>query len=123
MSSFHIFIDFNEIYDNEYDLGEFVFGLMILTIQDKTRMKIVHQHLCILNENTPAGFTSALLLLDSSHFTSHCYSNKGTMSCDLFTCGTDLLTLETAMQFFIDKINEKYPKAILNNYKINVRNL
>jgi S-adenosylmethionine/arginine decarboxylase-like enzyme len=122
MSSCHIFIDFQELYGDEYEIGEFIFGLMISTILNKTCMKIVHQHLCILNEDTPEGFTS-VLLLDSSHFTSHCYSKKGTMSCDLFTCNTDLSVLKEAIEYFINSIKEKYPKSILNNYKINFRNL
>jgi S-adenosylmethionine/arginine decarboxylase-like enzyme len=122
MSSCHIFIDFLEIYGNEYELGEFIFGLMVSTILNKTCMKIVHQHLCILNENTPPGFTS-VLLLDSSHFTSHCYSKRGSLSCDLFTCNTDLSVLKEAVTFFIDEIQLKYPRCRLVNYKINFRHL
>lgn len=122
MSSCHIFIDFKEIYDDENVLGEFIFQLMIETILNKTHMKIVHKHLCILNDNTPPGFTSCLLL-DSSHFTSHCYSKKGTLSCDLFTCNTDLPVLENAVLYFIAEICKKYPKTITSNYKINFRDL
>lgn len=122
-TSCHIFIDYRDIYDDdENELGEFVFGLMISTILNKTCMKIVHQHLCILNVDTPPGFTS-VLLLDSSHFTSHCYSKKGTLSCDLFTCNTDLSVLEKAIQYFINGIEDKYPRATLCNYKINFRHL
>jgi S-adenosylmethionine decarboxylase len=122
MLSCHIFIDFVEIYDNEYEIGEFVFGLMVSAILSKTCMKIVHQHLSILNDDTPAGFTS-VLLLDSSHFTAHCYSQKGTLSCDLFTCNTDLSVLKEAIGFFIDEIKLKYPRCRLTNYKINFRHL
>jgi S-adenosylmethionine/arginine decarboxylase-like enzyme len=121
-TSCHIFIDYRDIYDDENELGEFIFGLMVSTILNKTCMKIVHQHLCILNVDTPPGFTS-VLLLDTSHFTSHCYSKKGTLSCDLFTCNTDLSVLEKAIQFFINSIEEKYPRATLCNYKINFRHL
>ena len=122
MSSVHIFIDFCWIYGDEYLIAEFIFGLMLSTILNKTCMKIVHQHLCVLNDDTPEGFTS-VLLLDSSHFTSHAYTKKGTMSCDLFTCNTDLSVLKDAMEYFIDGIKNKYPKSVLNNYKINFRNL
>lgn len=121
-TSCHIFIDFTGIYGDEYEIGEFIFGLMISTILNKTCMKIVHQHLCILNEGTPAGFTSCLLL-DTSHFTAHSYTQKGTLSCDLFTCGTDISVLENAVLYFLDEIRNKYPRAQSSNYKINFRYL
>lgn len=121
-TSCHIFLDYQDIYDDEYSLGKFIFHLMVSTILEKTCMRIVHQHLCILNEDTPPGFTS-VLLLDSSHFTSHCYSKKGTLSCDLFTCNTDLSVLEDAIKYFTDQIQKKYKKATVINYKINFRHL
>ena len=70
----HILADYTGIYGNEEDIGNFIFDLMIRTI-DRTSMKIVHKHLSILQDDTPPGFTS-VLLLDSSHFSSHCYSDK-----------------------------------------------
>ena len=122
MSSCHVFIDIRNIFGDEFELGKFIFELMIKTILDKTCMKIVHQHLCVLNIDTPPGFTS-VLLLDSSHFTSHSYSKKGTLSCDLFTCGTDRSVLIDAMDFFIENIKQKYPFCEVMNYKINFRHL
>lgn len=120
MSSCHVFIDIKDIYDDEYRLGKFIYELMIKTILEKTCLKIVHQKLVILNVATPPGFTS-VLLLDSSHFTSHCYSRKGTLSCDLFTCGTDLQVLKEAMTYFMDEIKDEYPFSNIVNYKINFR--
>lgn len=120
MSSCHVFIDINNIYGDEYRLGKFIYELMIKTILEKTCLKIVHQQLVILNVETPPGFTS-VLLLDSSHFTSHCYSRKGTLSCDLFTCGTDLSVLKEAIEYFTDEIKKDYPFSNVINYKINFR--
>jgi hypothetical protein len=47
----HIFVDFIGIKGNEIEIGEFVFNLMIDSININTTMKIVHKHLEILNIN------------------------------------------------------------------------
>ena len=36
---------------------------------------------------SPPGF-AAVVLLDESHVTAHCYSEKGWLAIDCFTCGT-----------------------------------
>ena len=105
----HIFVDFIGIKGNEIDIGNFVFNLMIESIVNNTSMKIVHKHLEILNGVSPCGFTS-VLLLDESHFTSHCYSEEGLIAIDLFTCGkTDTTKVIT---YFIDKLKEKYSDVV-----------
>jgi S-adenosylmethionine decarboxylase len=111
----HIFVDFMGIKDNEKELGEFVFELMIKSVVNNSNMKIVHKHLEILNGDTPPGFTS-VLLLDESHFTSHCYSEEGLLAIDLFTCGkTDTAKV---IDYFTEKIIGKYPNIICT-YKKN----
>ena len=105
----HIFADFIGIKGDEKDIGNFVFNLMIESIENNTTMKIVHKQLCILNGDTPPGFTS-VLLLDESHFTSHCYSDQGLLAIDLFTCGKTDTT--KVIEYFIDKIKEKYPNVV-----------
>ena len=111
----HIFVDFIGIKGNEIEIGEFVFNLMINSININTTMKIVHKHLEILNIDTPAGFTS-VLLLDESHFTSHCYSGEGLLAIDLFTCGkTDT---SKVIDYFTIKLIEKY-ENVLCVYKKN----
>ena len=64
----HILVDYVGLYGDEKELGEFIFNLMIQCIEN-TKMKIVHKHLVILNGDTPAGFTSVLLLdeIEKSH--------------------------------------------------------
>ena len=78
---------------------------------NKTTMKIVHDKLVILGvneeENTPPGFTSALLLLDSSHCTSHCYSTYGWLSIDVFTCGPTNPVI--IMDDIINQMKKHYP--------------
>ena len=95
----HILVDYTGFKGDEYELGNFVFNIMIDAVE-KTEMKIVHKKLVILNSDTPPGFTS-ILLLDESHFSSHCYSDEGLLALDIFTCGA------TDTQKIIDYVNIK----------------
>ena len=105
----HVLADFIGINGDEYEIGNFVFDLMIKAIE-KTTMKIVHKHLEILNKDTPPGFTS-VLLLDSSHFASHCYSELELLSLDIFTCSSDNNTTNVmeVMEFVRDELLKKFP--------------
>lgn len=48
----------------------------------------VHHKLVVLGERgeSPPGFTAAVLV-DESHVTAHCYSTRGWLAVDVFTCG------------------------------------
>jgi S-adenosylmethionine decarboxylase len=111
----HIFADFINFKGNEHSLGLIVYKLMMKAI-NRTNMKIVHRHLEILNENTPPGFT-AVLLLDESHFTAHCYSEEGLLAVDIFTCGeTDT---KTVMNYFQQELLSTFPEiecVLLENH-------
>lgn len=112
----HIFADFINFKGNEHLLGIFIYRLMIKAI-NRTRMKIVHRHLEILNEDTPPGFTS-VLLLDESHFTSHSYSEEGLLAVDIFTCGNT--NTQEIMDFFIEELLKGFPEVkcvTLENHK------
>lgn len=101
----HVLADFKGIYGDENKIGTVVFELMIRAIK-RTSMKIVHKHLEILNKDTPPGFTS-FLLLDSSHFSVHSYTEEGLMSSDIYTCGpTD--TFEV-MEYFKNELAKEFP--------------
>ncbi len=111
----HTFADYRGLIGNEFEIATFVFELMRRTIHTRTSMKIVHDNLCILNENTPPGFT-AILQLDESHFsalgnfTSHAYTSsadKGLLCVDLFSCGST--NTEATVQFFEAELKRKYP--------------
>ena len=112
----HVFADFVGFKGDEYYLGKYIFELMIKAIE-RTDMKIMHRHLEILNDNTPAGFTS-VLLLDSSHFTSHCYSVDGILAMDLFTCGPT--NTYEVMEFVKTELIKEFPDikcTYLENHK------
>ena len=103
----HILVDYNGIAGDENEIGKFIFDLMIETIE-QTTMKIVHKQLSILNVDTPPGFT-AILLLDSSHFSCHSYSDTGLLAIDLFTCGPT--NTFTTIEYFTKRLFEKFPNA------------
>ena len=84
----HIFADFiwnNDLSITDDVLAETIFKIMENAI-NQTNMTIVHKKLCILGDTSPPGFT-AILLLDESHCSAHCYSDRGWLAIDAFTCG------------------------------------
>jgi S-adenosylmethionine decarboxylase len=101
----HIFADYSGIYGDEVEVGNFIFETMIKAIET-TNMKIVHKKLCILNGDTPPGFTS-ILLLDESHFSVHSYTELGLLCADIFTCG-GTNTMEI-MKYFNEEMSVKFP--------------
>ena len=53
----------------------------IVTVDDKGRRKVFD------GDESPPGF-AAIVLIDESHVTAHCYSEKGWLAIDAFTCGS-----------------------------------
>ena len=49
----------------------------------------VHSKMVVLGDHadSPPGFTSCVLI-DESHVTAHCYSDRGWLAIDVFTCGS-----------------------------------
>lgn len=101
----HVLIDFINCVGHEELLGDFIFKLMIESIEN-TNMKIVHRKLQILNKDTPAGFT-AVLLLDESHFTAHAYTDLGLLAIDIFTCGET--EINDVVNYFYLKLKKFVP--------------
>jgi S-adenosylmethionine decarboxylase len=105
----HVFVDFiwniNSENIDHVELANTIFQIMENSIL-RTNMKIVHKKLCILDIDTPPGFTS-ILLLDESHYSAHCYSDRGWLAMDIFTCGkTDP---EPIMNYSETEIKKRYP--------------
>ena len=82
----HIFLDYTGFFPDTENLGGKILSLMEKIIDNSTANR-VHSHVEIFDGKTsPPGF-AAVVLLDESHFTAHCYSEKGWLSIDCFTCG------------------------------------
>jgi len=109
----HVFADFiwdvNSHAINDKILADIIFQIMENSIQN-TKMIIVHKKMCILGENgSPPGFCS-VILIDESHISAHCYSDRGWLAIDCFTCGgTDPVPI---MKYIQNEIKIIYPSLI-----------
>tara|TARA_B100001079_G_scaffold251259_1_gene243437 strand:+ start:403 stop:738 length:336 start_codon:yes stop_codon:yes gene_type:complete len=63
---------------------------MLSILQDAVNscgIRAVHSHVEIFDgESSPPGF-AAVVLIDESHVSAHCYSDRGWLAIDAFTCG------------------------------------
>ena len=115
----HVLCDFifnPEDIDNDTSLAYNVMFLMETAIH-QTNMRVVHSCLKILGDtpSSEAGFTS-VLLLDESHITSHCYSKRGLLAFDIFTCGDT--SPQMVMDYIVKRMSEMYPsfECIYNEF-------
>lgn len=82
----HIFLDCTEFYPTSSFDGNDMLELMQKAV-DKSDAKEVHAHVELFDGSTsPPGF-AAVVLLDESHVSAHCYSDRGLLAIDAFTCG------------------------------------
>ena len=83
----HVLLDFVGFRLPAAESGEW----MLQTMRDAVTshgVREVHSKLVVLGERgeSPPGFT-AVVLIDESHVTAHCYSEEGQLAVDVFTCG------------------------------------
>ena len=83
----HVYVDYVGFQPNQSSTD----GRLILKIlQDavnKCGIREVHSHVEIFDgEHSPPGF-AAVVLIDESHVSAHCYSDRGWLAIDAFTCG------------------------------------
>tara|TARA_Y100001958_G_C21243827_1_gene572778 strand:+ start:1462 stop:1848 length:387 start_codon:yes stop_codon:yes gene_type:complete len=82
----HILLDCTEFFPTSSFDGNNMLELMqkAVNISDA---KEVYAHVEIFDGSTsPPGF-AAVVLLDESHVSAHCYSDRGLLAIDAFTCG------------------------------------
>jgi deoxyhypusine synthase len=82
---------------------------------DESNARRVHSHVEIFDGSiSPLGF-AAIVLLDESHVSAHCYSEIGLLAIDIFTCGN------TNPNEIADEIEKELmkllPKLVINNRK------
>ena len=75
----------------------------------------VHHKLIIFPKNgiSPPGFTM-VILIDESHITAHCYSEKGMLAIDIFTCGNGSDTNKMA-SFIIHSLKLIHPELVVRH--------
>ncbi|MGB1232934.1 MAG: S-adenosylmethionine decarboxylase, partial [Poseidonia sp.] len=70
----------------------------------------VHAHLAPFDGSTsPPGF-AAVVLIDESHITAHCYADRGLLAVDCFTCGdTDP---EIIASYLDERLTARFPNLL-----------
>jgi S-adenosylmethionine/arginine decarboxylase-like enzyme len=68
-----------------------------------------------LDGNSPLGFTSCVLI-DESHVTAHCYSDRGWLAVDVFTCGSNAQMPRDMARDIYDSLLDCAPNLQLHGY-------
>ena len=91
--------------------GPWMLSIMELAV-DKSGARRVHSHSEDFDGSvSPPGF-AAVVLLDESHVTAHCYSESGLLAVDAFSCGnTDPACI---IEIIEKSLREKYPQMSIN---------
>ena len=82
----HVFLDYTHADFEDEDAYHWLFSLMREAVE-RSPAKEVHAHLEPFDGSTsPPGF-AAVVLIDESHISAHCYADRGLLAIDCFTCG------------------------------------
>ena len=82
----HIMVDYTGFFPKVNNLTDWIISTMEAAV-DNAVARRVHSHIEHFDgSNSPPGF-AAVILLDESHLSAHCYSTKGWLAIDCFTCG------------------------------------
>ena len=82
----HILLDYTEFLPTVEKDGAWVLEILRQSVRD-AGVREVHSHVEEFDgEVSPLGF-AAVVLIDESHVSAHCYSERGLLAIDVFTCG------------------------------------
>ena len=83
----HVYVDYVGFQPNQKSQdGRWILKILQNAV-NKCGIREVHSHVEIFDgEHSPPGF-AAVVLIDESHVSAHCYSNRGWLAIDAFTCG------------------------------------
>ncbi len=83
----HLFVDYVNFWPRADKVGEWVLSIMREAVRG-AGVREVHTH-CeeFSGKVSPPGF-AAIVLIDESHVTAHCYADRGILAIDVFTCGS-----------------------------------
>ena len=83
----HIFLDYTAFYPPSSFDGNHMLRLMQEAVANSGARE-VHAHVENFDGSvSPLGFAAAVLI-DESHVSAHCYSERGLLAIDAFTCGS-----------------------------------
>ena len=84
----HVLLDYVGYSSPVPDDGKWMLAVMREAVQ-ASGIREVHSHVVSFDgSESPPGF-AAVVLIDESHVTAHCYSDSGLLAIDVFTCGND----------------------------------
>jgi len=82
----HVLLDYVNYISPHEDDGAWVLQVLRNCVQD-SGVREVHSHVESFDgRKSPLGF-AAVVLIDESHVSAHCYSERGLLAIDVFTCG------------------------------------
>ena len=82
----HVLLDYVDYLSPREDDGNWVLSLLRESVRE-SGVREVHSHVESFDGDTsPPGFAS-VVLIDESHVSAHCYSERGLLAVDVFTCG------------------------------------
>ncbi len=82
----HVLLDYVNYHKSPEGGGEWVLRVLRECVRE-SGVREVHSHVEIFDgSQSPPGF-AAVVLIDESHVTAHCYSERGLLAIDVFTCG------------------------------------
>lgn len=82
----HLLLDYRNYSSTEENDGRWMLHLIRECVRE-SGIREVHSHVEIFDGGlSPPGF-AAVVLIDESHVTAHCYSEIGLLAIDVFTCG------------------------------------
>ena len=82
----HVVLDYNRYSPPVKDDGEWMLRVLRHCVH-KAGVREVHSHVEQFDgTESPPGF-AAVVLIDESHVSAHCYSDSGLLAIDIFTCG------------------------------------
>ena len=102
----HVFLDYVNAFFGGEDDYQWLFSTMREAVAQSTATE-VHAHLAPFDGSTsPPGF-AAVVLIDESHITAHCYADRGLLAVDCFTCGdTDP---ELIASYLDERLTKRFP--------------
>jgi len=82
----HVLLDYTNYISPKGDGGARILCILRDSVRD-SGVREVHSHVESFDGSiSPPGFAS-VVLIDESHVSAHCYSEKGILAVDVFTCG------------------------------------
>jgi S-adenosylmethionine/arginine decarboxylase-like enzyme len=113
----HYLLDFIDVQLEPAAGGAALYALM-RDICAEVGFRIVGGHLEVFTDEavSPPGFAS-VLCIDQSHLSAHCYSDRGILACDAFTCGP-LERCRRAGELLRDGVLRLFPGARVSSERV-----